>query len=469
MAALSAKFKSTMLVRIHRILPHQTALLATACAFALAPTTMADEIQLMNGGKLTGNVISIHENGAIRMDSPLAIEPLSLVGEAVKKIDFHSTKSTQSHSNTRFELLNRDFLIGSLIDYSRETGARIHADGVGEIQLPPSSLRFMALDTRPMEVLYDGPDDLTNWTSIGRRGKQNWQFERNRLSATSNGQIGRMLELPERYVLRIKVRWEGIPNFQLGFSDPLEDSQERIDRYYLQFGRAGMEIKRESKSGKRYHTVGVLNRTPDQFNNREMEIELRVDLRESVIHLAINGQQEGRFMDPFGSPMAGGGISLTSNAGPSQKLDVLQLVVESWHEEFHKLPTPRQRPTEPLDLLMMRDGDSFGGELLSITPHDDGLRFRMKVGFRDEPIEILGEDVSMVGFAADAPDDSEPPINPGFVLQLQDRGRLSVTRSFFEAGEVRAAHPVLGDLTIPRNTVSSLQRHLPEEDPSAAK
>jgi len=441
-------------------------LLASVICLPLA--ALADEVMLMNGGKLSGNILSIHENGAIRMDSTLAVEPLMLVGDAVKQIDFKLAENLHSSGNTRFELSNRDFLSGRLIGYSQEAGARIHADGLGEINLPVGSLRSMSLDAQPVRVIYKGPDDLANWMTDLRRGRQHWQFNRNRLVATGSGQIGRMLDLPQSYVVRMRVQWQGQPNFQLGFSDPLEGPQSRVDRYYLQFGRAGLEIKREAKDGRRYHTVGILNRTPDQFPDREMEIELRVDLRESVIHLAINGNQEGRFMDPFDSPPSGGGISLSNNAGSGQRLEVRELVVESWHENTAKPSVPRQRPAEPVDTLAMRDGDSFGGVLQSITADGDDMILKMKVGFRENPIEIMSDDVAMIGFAAGDAEDINSQGAPGFVLQLQDRGRLTVTSSHFEAGAIRAMHPLLGELAIPRSAVSSLERQLPE-NPTEAK
>ncbi len=438
-----------------------------ALLLACAPAVAADQVVFAEGGKLSGDVLSIQEDGAIRIQSALAAQPLSLVGNAVRQIEFKASEALPGTGNSRFTLPGEDFVMGTLLSYSREGGVKIQADGIGEILLPVGSLRTMALDTEPVRTIYRGPDELANWTTDGRRGGQNWEFARKRLSAKGNGQIGRMLDLPERYVLRMSVRWQGHPNFQVGFSDPLEEPQVRVDRYYLQFGRAGLEIKREAKEGKRYHTVGMLNRTPDQFPNREMEIELRVDARESMIHLAINGKPEGRFMDPFGSPPFRGGISLVNNAGPGQQLDVNSLTVESWHETGILPTAPREKVANTADTILMRDGDSFGGVLESVKPTDEGLLFRMKVGFREQPIEVLGEDVAMVTFATTEVDASAAELESGFVLQLRDRGRLSVIRSQFDSGQVRAVHPLLGELNILRTAVSSLERKLPDRVPDS--
>jgi len=435
------------------------------CAWTGVHGAVADEVAFAGGAKLSGDVLSIQEDGTIRMTSPLAREPLVLVGESIERIGFTASETLASEGNTRFDLAGGDFIMGRLISHSRELGTRVIADGIGELVLPVGSVRSLAMATEPVRTIYRGPDPLADWITDGRRGAQHWEFARKRLVAKNNGQIGRMLDLPDRYVLRATMRWQEYPNFQIGFSDPLDASHVRVDRYYLQFGRAGLEIKRESKEGKRYHTIGILNRTPDQFPEQKIEIEIRVDLLESMIHLSINGKQEGRFMDPFGSPPSAGGILLVNNAGPGQQLEVTELTVETWHEASSPLPARKQAAKADVDTLVMCDGDSFGGVLESIESKGDEWVFRMKVGFRDAPIDLSGEDISKLQFAMD--DRVVTEMETDFLLQLRDRGRLSVTHSFFESGVIRATHPLLGDLKIPRNAVSSMLSRKLEDGPSS--
>jgi len=470
MGTLSVNVIPMFLPETHFMAVRRSCKAACVCLLAASSLASADEVRLLNGGKLSGNVLSIHAGGAIRFESPLSAEPLALKGEAVEQIEFQPSAVPPTTGNTRFDFANEDFLIGTLLGYSQETGARILADGIGELAIPLGSLRSISLDVQTSRLIYQGPDDLVNWTSSERAGAQNWEFSGERLAVTGAGQIGRMLELPERYVIRAKIRWQGQPNFQLSFSDPLEESQVRVDRYYLQFGRAGLEIKRETSSGKRYHTVGTLNRTPDQYPNREMDIELRVDQSQSMIHLAINGNQEGRFMDPFGVPPTAGGISLVSNASAGNTLEISNLIVESWYERTTKTQAQKQDVADNRDSLMMREGDHFGGAIQSIQQVGQNLWISMKVDFREQPLKILDRDVSVVSFAAKQPEggDAHAASVPDFVLKLNDRGRLGVTHSTFDGGQVRASHPLLGDLTLSRESVSSLERRNTEK-PTPAK
>jgi len=456
-----------------RVFPLGGLAAAWVCVVCASPSAMADKVAFLDGGGLSGNVLSIQGDGSIQLDSPLAAGRLSLLGDTVERIEFNQSENIRPVGNTRFELSNSDFLMGRLLGYSRETGARILADGIGEILLPAGSLRSMGLEVQSTKIIYNGPDSISNWTVSGQRGSSNWQFNRQRLSATGSGHIGRMLDLPDRYVIRMRMHWQGQPNFQLGFSDPLEDLQVRVDRYYLQFGRAGIEIKRETAENKRWHTLATLNRTPDQFQNQEMEIELRVDRTRALIYLAINGNQEGRFMDHIGNPPASGGISLRNSTSNAHQLDISKLVVESWGDSSSLPSLPKLKVAGDRDSLVMREGDHYRGAIQSIEATEDGLVFSMNLDFSQQPAKptrILGDDVAIVGFANghEQSDDGASGPRTGFVLQIHDRGRLSVTQSTFDDGRVRALHPILGELTLPRASVSSLERQHPEEQ-SAAK
>jgi hypothetical protein len=274
-----------------------------------------------------------------------------------------------------------------------------------------------------------------------------------------------MMELPDQYVIRFNLSWQGQPNFQLSFADPLKEQFTRVDRYYLQFGRAGLEIKRETSAGRQYQTVGSLNRQPEQFPNRSMDVEIRVDRRESMIYLAINGQPEGRFSDPFPNPPTANGIALVSNASRGNQHEVRNLTVSHWDDSALLAPST-ERGDAKLDTLIMREGDQYSGTLQSIREVNGGLVFSLKVSFREQPLEMLGEDVAVVLFATGDGPPPTPPAKQDFVLQLHDRGRLAVASSTFEGPEARAVHPLLGELRLARDGISAMERRTHDEKPS---
>lgn len=432
-------------------------------ALATAFPAAADDVQLAGGGKLSGRVLSIQQGGAMLLESPLSAEPLALKGSGVRRVDFSPPDSVPPPADARIELRNGDFLPVTVLGFSREDGLSVRSEAVGEMTIPSQNLRSLTVGMRPAKLIYRGPDDLANWTS-DRRGGRNWTLNGDRLVVDGSGQIGRMLDVPDQHTIRASLSWQGQPNFQLSFCDPLEDQGTRTDRYYLQFANAGLEIKRESAEGpRRYNTVGMLNRTPDQFRNRRMDIEIRVDRRESVIHLAINGEPEGRFMDPFGNTPTAGGISLVSNAATGNVQEIRNLTVESWNDGETRLRV-EDRGDDTRDALIMREGDRFGGRLEAVRPEGDDLVFSFASDFQDRPLEVAGDEVSTVFFAGEDDPDAAAGTDGGFVLRFHDQGSLAVTSSSFASDEVAATHPLLGDLTLTRAGISALERRTPTEE-----
>jgi len=422
----------------------------------------ADEVSLIDGGRLSGSVLTIREGGALELESTLTAEPLALKGDQVKRVKFNTPQPAGLPGDTRIDLVNGDFLTGSVLGFAQDGGARIRVEGIGDLSLPPNHLRSLTLGVRQAQIIYRGPDDLANWTSEGRRSDSSWTLTGERLSIDGSGRIGRMLELPDHYVIRFNLSWQGQPNFQFSFADPLKEQFARVDRYYLQFGRAGLEIKRESAAGRQYHTLGSLNRSPDQFPNRSMDVEIRVDRRESKIHLAINGQFEGTFADIIENPPTAGGIALTSNASRGNQHEIRNLVVQNW-DGNPRPPETVERADSKLDTVLTRQGDQYSGNLQSIRDTNDGQVFSLKVGFREQPLEMQADDIAMVLFGIGDASGAVPAPKGDFVLQLHDRGRLAVTASSFEGREARATHPLLGEIQLSRDGISALERRTHDE------
>jgi hypothetical protein len=436
--------------------------MALGCLLAAGFPAMADEVSLMDGGRLSGSVVTIRDGGSLELTTLLADGPLAVKGDQVKRVKFDTRAPAGSPGDARVELVNGDFLTASVLGYTAESGARIRVDGIGELAMPPAHLRSLSLGVRAAQVIYQGPDDLENWSSEGGRSDSNWDLNDGRFSIDGAGRLGRMLELPDQYVIRFTLSWQGQPNFQFSFADPLKEQFTRVDRYYLQFGRAGLEIKRETSAGRQYQTVGALNRQPEQFPNRSMDVEIRVDRRESMIYLAINGQPEGRFSDPFPNPPTANGIAMVSNASRGNQHEIHNLTVMHWNENPGPAATV-ERGDPKLDTLIMREGDQYSGNLQSIREVDGRLVFSLKVSFREQPLEMLGEDVAMVLFATGEGTKPATPAKQDFVLQLHDRGRLAVTSSTFEGQEARAVHPLLGELRLARDGISAMERRTQDE------
>ncbi|MCU0749003.1 MAG: hypothetical protein MUF13_05580, partial [Akkermansiaceae bacterium] len=226
----------------------------------------------------------------------------------------------------------------------------------------------------------------------------------------------------------------------------------------LQFGGAGLEIKREASKGKRYNTVILLNRTPNQYVTRELQVEVRVDRRAARIQLYLNGEPEGEFFDPVPTVPNGSGLMLVSNTqnGVPQEVSNIEVLELDDSRGRHRA---EDRGDPKMDSLISREDDRFSGKLLEIRKQGEGKNvvFRMKSDFQENPEEIPDSEVSTVFFAK-KDGKAADPAGPPFVLRLHGKGSLRVASCRFTENEVTAIHPLLGALQFRREGILAMER-----------
>lgn len=428
---------------------------------ALLGPCLADELTLSGGlSRLSGAVRSINEAGVVEVASELSPAPLLLKEGAVVKVGFSGGAAAPETATALIELANGDMLPAT-IEGLDDRRLAVISPQAGRLEIPRESLKSIQPGIRPRRVIYQGPRGLAEWTGAGGEMK-NWVFERDSLVSSGPAAAAMMLPLPPRFTLRFTMEWQAgqSPNFQVFFADPLLARGEPCDRYYLQFGGAGLEIKREAAKGKRYNTILLLNRTPDQFPENRLQVELRVNRTESKIQLFLNGEPEGAFADPIAPAPAGSGIAIIGNPpnGVSQEIRGIEVIELDDSQRRHRA---EDRGDATSDSLISREDDRWGGRLLEIRKTAGTAVFRFKSGFQEEPLEIPEKDVSTVFFASEKPEPAREDV-PGFILRLHGAGFLRVSSCRFGGDSVSAVHPLLGALSFRREGIAAIERSQPE-------
>ncbi|MCB1134337.1 MAG: hypothetical protein KDN05_24685, partial [Verrucomicrobiae bacterium] len=246
-----------------------------------------------------------------------------------------------------------------------------------------------------------------------------------------------------------------LPNVRVWFADSRDGGDESRDRYLLQFNRAGMELKRESSEGRHPVPIAVLNRTPDLYPERRLEVEIAVDRKTSRIHLFLNGEPEGTFEDPVTPVPAGGVVRFECNTSRGQTQEIHQIEIYQF-DDSRRRHRSEDRGDPESDSLISRDDDRWGGRLIEIAGGSDGAVFRFKSDFQENPLELPEEDVSTVFFARKDGEPSAAPASP-FVLKLRDNGSLRVGSCRFADGRVDAEHPLLGPIRFAGGAVTEME------------
>lgn len=431
------------------------ALLLLACS---AVDCRADELSLTGDARLSGTVRSIDANGVVELASELSPQPVLLKPDAVEKISFGKAGTQADDPGAMIELVNGDVIPARIESFDGKVLQATTPDA-GALAIPRASMKSMQLGVHRQKVIYSGPKALEEWTSDSD-GAKNWRFEKGVLTATGPAIAVRKVAVPPRFILKFRLKWQTSPNFTVYFADPLTSGVDQPDRYFLQFNASGIEVKRESETGRKPQTVILLNRSPDEFPSNEIAVEIRVDRTTSRLHLLLNGEPEAAGVDPVSSPPMGTGFVFASNSpgGNNQEIRGIEILDFDNTRERHRT---EDRGDTATDSLISREDDRWGGDLTSIANGADGKVLTFRSDFQEEPLELLESDVSTVFFAkpeSEAPPEKQVP----WILKLKGDGSLHVTSCSFSETSVNAAHPLLGDLEIKRAGVTALERIRPD-------
>ncbi len=424
---------------------------------ALAVDARADELALAGDARLSGEVRSIDATGVVDLVSALAPEPLRLRPDAVRKITFGERIDNAVLPGGLVELVNGD-LLPATVENLDDDHLKVATAAIGELEIARGSLKSIQFGIHNQKLLYAGPNSLEEW-SKEMDGARNWSFRRDTLTANGPAVAMRDVKVPERFVLRFRLKWKSTPSFTVYFADPLVDGGNKVDRYFMQFSTAGIEVKRESSHGQKLQSIILLNREPDEFPTHQVDVELRVDRKGSKIHLLLNGEPEASGVDPVdGAPTGSGIVFVSSNATSviQEVSDIQVLDFDDARERHHS----EDRGDPKTDSMISRDEDRWGGRLTGIRPTADGTVLTFASDFQEQPLELRESDVSTVFFAHSG-DRPEPDGQPSWIVRLRGGGALHVTSCVISDEHIVASHPLLGQLDIRRDGVVALER-LPE-------
>jgi hypothetical protein len=431
--------------------------LSVLCGCGLSGPLNADNITLGGGSQLTGSVRSINEAGVMELASDLTPEPILLKKGTVDKVTFSSQGAVPNPPASCVELANGDLLPVTLEAFN-DGKLTVVSPEAGRLEIPRESVKSLQLGILKRTLIYAGPNNLAEWSTKEGEAK-NWIFERNSLISNGQATASKNLPLPQQFILRFTLRWQArqMPNFQIFFADPLKAKDNPSDRYYLQFGGAGLEIKRESASGNRYITIVRLDkRKPDMYPEHQLQVELRVNRRDTRLHLLLNGESEGKFRDPVRVVPDGSGITLVCNSPSGNPQEISDIEVLEY-DDSRDDTLAEKRDDLKTDSLITRKNDRWSGHLMEIRKTDDAQVFIFKSDFKKDVLEIPATDFSTVFFAEKGAAIAEQA-GHSLVLRIRGGGALRVSSCQFSDDTVSAVHPLLGKLKILRQGILAMER-----------
>jgi hypothetical protein len=417
-----------------------------------------DELKLTDGGRLTGTVVSMKADGSLTIEADVALDAIEVRPGRIRRVDFSNEAPAPLDHDARVQLINGDMVPCDLLSIGDKEIA-VRTAFAGDLSIARDVIDRMQLGIRPHRVILSGLGDEAGWLTPSDQ----WSIQDDQLVSSGTGFVGRAFdELPPAFSLSFDLKWEQRPAFKVFFcSHPGKGSGGELDRYYLQFNTAGFELKRQSTGKTSYHPLGVVNRGPEDFREREVSIELRVDRPARMLYLYLDGELEGRFPDQLDEMPEASGIVFESGTKGERAHVVSNLELRQWNAsgDRHK---GEDRGDEKADAVIDHDGQRFGGKLLETAVRDGQPVVLFQSPHLADALEIPVNRISTIFLAGNKAESKGSPLFFG----LAAGGRLSAASGRFDDRTLFLEHELLGPLEIQRPAVTSLDRRELAEEPS---
>jgi hypothetical protein len=428
-----------------------------ACFLAASAFSFADEVILTEGSRLSGVVASMSPEGGVALESSLAFEPFHLRAERIKQVQFAMPKTAPAdEQDAMLTLANGDRFACDLVAVD-EDSVKVRTGFAGELDIPRAQVGTVQLGMRPRKVIYRGPYKADDWTI-----RNGWRFDGNLFVSDSNGTVSRRFETPGSFAVKFRLAWRNTPNIQIFFADDLMETTGRTDRYHLSFDGSGFQLRRQI-SGDSYPNkdMHAMRLDPADFPDSQVEIELKVDRKLALVHLVVNGKDQGKYADPMKQTPAGQGVMFLSKVAGDEVMTIQDIEVREWDPSADRHRT-ETRGDETKDVVITRSSDRSTGQILSLKEGKDGPVVLYKNPHYPEPVELQTSDISTLFFARVA--DQKPAARTPLRLDLRLRASLSVASCAIAGDHFTVEHPLLGSLQVRRDAVARLERKAADQE-----
>lgn len=418
-------------------------------------TACADEVNLDGGRRVTGTIAAIQADGTTTLQSPIAAQPLRLRGDAVRSVTLTPPAARPPGTRPHALILRNDDVIPCEVAAMDDTKVSIHSAALGDLAVPREAIRAIRFGLHSSKVVLDPADAFKNWAA-----SEAWKITPDSATSSAVGNTSlAKLKLPQRFILRCRIEWQGYPNLRLHFADNRLEASGQADRYFLTFNQAGLELKRQCSSGRAYHSLAVIPKTPDTFvgspsSTPGFDLEIRVDRPARTLQLSINGELQDTYTDPADAAPADNGLMLLSSSTGNNRNIVRNLSVIEW-SPGNESPAADIPAAGDADMISVLNApDTMSGVAQSIRVEDGKPAVVFQSPHSDQPIVVTN--TALLTFRKPAAQDQAA--GGPLAIELAGNGKLTTRSCTLDPDTISADHPLLGTLKLQRAEIRTISR-----------
>ncbi len=327
-------------------------------------TNVVDRLTLTSGEWVLGQCLGIApDRGIVIWAHPLAAVPWELRSTGIREIQFgrRDELRTRPQEHAFVRLTNGDQLLGEL-EFIDSTQLVIRCTGVGRLRIPRGMVSEIVAASANEEVLYEGPNDLAEWSVRGDAQRQ-WEVHDGALIPLNPSPIGLVVrDAGDRLKIQFTMEWQGFPSYlNLWFFHDRPEGPSG-DGYMMNI-MAGqrVELMRISARGGA-RNLGTVELSGITRPRGQMTFTILADRKSGVVALCENRQLLKEWKDTTPFEGRGTAVSFMSQGGGMVKISNIRLA--RWNG---LLPVAREMRKRDADTILLANGDVLSGRLEKLT------------------------------------------------------------------------------------------------------
>ena len=326
---------------------------------------MDDVIKLKSGDTLHGNLISHQTKMGVTWIRPGIKGPIVFDEKNLRGIKLFKQNSIKPKGAYVY-LTNDDVLYGQVISLDKDN-LKFKTWYAGELTIPKVMIRSILPGSTEGPVILNGPGNIKEWQQYG-----NWKIEGKKLITSSNGTIGKSLDLPDKIAIELDLQWTG--SYPQIFIIPYTQS---IQNYYSH--GYNIRIYRSSLQLYQGNNRRLSNSVSFDFSKaKKIKMNILIDKTKKNVVVYINNKKLGDWKNVQYTP---NGKSLVLYAGSSGQTTFENLKIRKWDG---KVPNAINNKEAKGDMVVFKNGDKMSGNVLSIN---NGV-VKLKTDFAEMPVPI---------------------------------------------------------------------------------
>jgi len=409
----------------------------------------AEVVQLNNDNTFSGSITNSETPSIVHLKHPFAESAMKIKESSIKQIKFQNNNQASSHSE-KIQLINGDHFPCDITNIN-EDKISFNSSELGKHIISRDQVKKITFNTKSKKILYRGPgDDLSAWSTT----TEGWSIEKGTISVAKRSQASIQIpKLTKNYVLKFtSKRDRRSPRFRFCFSGNNKQADKKSDYYYIDFNSQGINLQRSNNG--QTNSLAEVPANDVSFNKPEIQVTIYVDRKNQKLALYINDKLIKTIMDAEHDSAPEGNFLVIKNL---QRLgyhtQISDISVSSWDGSVNEASEKSTESLKKHDLITDLNGNIITGSIHSLTVGNSStLSFTAPFAKNDSTMPQSSIDVLQFRHS-----DKELELSDThFILKLSNGGQLNYPSSQFVNSKLEFEHPILGSVSIPNKSISSL-------------